>query len=175
MLTNVKFPDCFHHLQPPLHMQMRQHAPKNHILDLVVVCTLSPLHILLLCTASKWMSLSLPLTHMSFAFSYCSPKHTLFESACSTASLSSHQQHSPDLWASDPMYHCMVSDGLYAMFTYTFEEQGYLSDDEPLREGNKLHCCCASLEQDCTDELHLEVKSPSPAAEQPQELHGDRT
>ena len=30
-------------LPPPLHLQMRQHAPNNHILDLVVICMLSPL------------------------------------------------------------------------------------------------------------------------------------
>ena len=33
------FSDCFHHL-----LQTRQHAPNNHILHLVVVCTLSLLH-----------------------------------------------------------------------------------------------------------------------------------
>ena len=35
-------------LPPPPHLQMRHHAPDNHILDLVVICTLSPLWILLL-------------------------------------------------------------------------------------------------------------------------------
>ena len=39
---------------------MRQCAPNNHILDLVVICMLSPLRMLLLCTASEWMALSLP-------------------------------------------------------------------------------------------------------------------
>ena len=122
-----------------------------------------------------------PLTsspNMLFAFSYHSPKHTSFESAHSAALLSSHQQqhvYSPDSWASDPMYHRIVSNGLYAMFMYTFEEQGYLSDDEPLRESNKLCHRHASLEQDCTDELHLEAELPSPAAEQPQQLCGDWT
>ena len=36
-----KFSDRFHHLP-----QMRQCAPDNHVLDLVVVCTLSPLWML---------------------------------------------------------------------------------------------------------------------------------
>ena len=67
MLTNdthsQNFPDCFHHLWLPLHLQMRQCAPDNHVLDLVVICTLSPLRTLLLHAALLllWLHMALSL------------------------------------------------------------------------------------------------------------------
>ena len=42
-ITKISWP-----LPPPLHLQMKQHAPDNHVLDLVVVCMLFPLQTLLL-------------------------------------------------------------------------------------------------------------------------------
>ena len=57
-----KIPD---HVPPPLHLQTRQRAPDNHVLDLVVVCTLSSLQMSLLCTAL--------LLHRSYQILLCPP------------------------------------------------------------------------------------------------------
>ena len=92
---------------------MRQRPPNNHILDLVVICTLSPFCMSLSYTASEWTALSLPgcvhpLTHV------------LFKSAVLLLSRQQQHMYHPDLRALDPVYSHMVSDGSYTVFTYMF-------------------------------------------------------
>ena len=85
-------------------------------------------------------------------------KRASFDSARSA----SYSSRRPDSRASDPVYsRTALDDAGYATFTYTFEEQGYVSDDEPRREANKLRRRRASLEHDRPVE-----QQPEPAPEQ---------
>ena len=47
---------------------MRQHAPNNHILDLVVICMLSPLHMLLLHAALSLLGCVRPRIHLGLLY-----------------------------------------------------------------------------------------------------------
>ena len=47
---------------------MRQHAPNNHVLDLVVVCMLSPLCMLLLCVALSLLGCIWPHIHLRLLY-----------------------------------------------------------------------------------------------------------
>ena len=47
---------------------MRQRAPDNHVLDLVVVCTLSPLCMLLLCAALSLLNCVRPCIHQGLLY-----------------------------------------------------------------------------------------------------------
>lgn len=69
------------------------------------------------------------------------PRRASFDSARSTHS---HTITRPTSRSSDPTTH----HSPYGAFTYTFEELGYLSDDEPRREVNKLRRRRTSLEHD---------------------------
>ncbi|KAF8487674.1 hypothetical protein JB92DRAFT_2836571 [Gautieria morchelliformis] len=78
---------------------------------------------------------------------YSSSKRASFESARSASRL-----YRPESRASDPLYYGRATqaqdDAYAAAFTYTFEAPGYLSDDEPPRETNKLRRRRASMEPD---------------------------
>ena len=63
MLTNHKI---FITAPPP--PQVRQHAPDNHVLDLVVICTLSPLRMLLLHTALSLLGCVQPHIHLGLLY-----------------------------------------------------------------------------------------------------------
>ena len=63
MLTNHK-----NFLTAPPPLQMRQHAPNNHILDLVVICMLSPLCMLLLHVALSLLGCVWPCIHLRLLY-----------------------------------------------------------------------------------------------------------
>ena len=112
---------------------MRQRAPDNHVLDLVVVCTLSPLRMSSSCTASEWTALSLPgCVHP--------PTHASFESAALSLSHQQQQMYRPDLRASDPVIVVWFLMGHMLHLGICFRSKGMMS---PGGEGNKLHCCPA--------------------------------
>ena len=92
MLTNHEF-----FLTAPPPPQMRQHAPNNHILDLVVVCMLSPLRMSLLCAALSLLSCVWPCIHLGLLYTTQTraTPGTVISRAHSTPQTSHHPHHPP--------------------------------------------------------------------------------